>query len=119
MSTFAPPPTYADPVITDERTKRSQFNPLWLKWFLDIAAFVSASGGGTGGGIPHNSLTGLQGGGTGEMYHFTAAERSFILDLLRLPHVTATITTAKLTVDGANGSMTFTDGVLTAHTPAT
>jgi hypothetical protein len=33
--------------------------------------------------------------------------------------VTATITTAKLTVAGANGSMTFTNGILTAQTPAT
>ena len=30
-----------------------------------------------------------------------------------------TITTAKLTLGGANGSMTFTKGVLTAHTAAT
>lgn len=33
--------------------------------------------------------------------------------------VTATITTAKLTGGGANGSMTFTNGVLTAQTAAT
>ena len=33
--------------------------------------------------------------------------------------ISATITTAKLTVLGANGSMTFTNGVLTAQTAAT
>lgn len=33
--------------------------------------------------------------------------------------ISATITTAKLTTLGANGSMTFTNGVLTAHTDAT
>ena len=33
--------------------------------------------------------------------------------------ITGTITTAKLTGGGANGSMTFTNGVLTAQTPAT
>lgn len=33
--------------------------------------------------------------------------------------VTATITTAKLTTLGANGSMTFVNGLLTAQTPAT
>ena len=32
---------------------------------------------------------------------------------------TGVITTAKLTGGGANGSMTFTNGVLTAQTPAT
>ncbi len=33
--------------------------------------------------------------------------------------ITGTITTAKLTGGGANGSMTFTNGVLTAHVNAT
>ena len=33
--------------------------------------------------------------------------------------VTATITTAKLTTLGSNGSMTFKNGLLTAHTDAT
>jgi hypothetical protein len=32
---------------------------------------------------------------------------------------TGTITTAKLTTLGSNGSMTFTNGILTAQTPAT
>ena len=32
---------------------------------------------------------------------------------------TGTITTAKLTAGGTNGSMTFTNGILTAQTPAT
>lgn len=33
--------------------------------------------------------------------------------------LTVVITTAKLTALGANGSMTFTHGILTAHTDAT
>ena len=32
---------------------------------------------------------------------------------------TGTITTAKLTVGGTNGSLTFVNGVVTAETPAT
>lgn len=36
-----------------------------------------------------------------------------------LPGLSTTIVTAKLTVVGANGSMTFTNGILTASTPAT
>lgn len=35
------------------------------------------------------------------------------------PGQTVTITTAKLTGGGANGSMVFTNGVLTSSTPAT
>lgn len=36
-----------------------------------------------------------------------------------LPGLSVTIVTAKLTALGANGSMTFTNGILTASTPAT
>lgn len=36
-----------------------------------------------------------------------------------LPGLTVVIVTAKLTAIGANGSMTFTNGILTAQTPAT
>lgn len=36
-----------------------------------------------------------------------------------LPGLSVTITTAKLTPAGANGSMTFTNGILTSQTPAT
>jgi hypothetical protein len=35
------------------------------------------------------------------------------------PGITVTITTAKLTAGGANGSMTFQNGILIAQTPAT
>lgn len=35
------------------------------------------------------------------------------------PGITVTVTTAKLTPGGANGSMTFTNGILTAQTAAT
>lgn len=150
MATVPPPPTYADVVLTDERTKKSVFNPIWLNWFLEIAQTLSQSGGGGGGGIQHNSLAGLQGGAAAERYHTTAAQNAIINSLpstfvsgfntrtggvtLESVDVTSalgftpepaftgmnvTITTAKLTSGGANGSMTFTNGVLTAQTPAT
>lgn len=45
-TSFEPPPTYAEPVITDEKTKKAVFNPIWLKWFIDVANFISANGGG-------------------------------------------------------------------------
>lgn len=48
MSTFQPPPTWASPVIVDETTGRSIFNPIWLKWFIDLAAGLTASGAGSG-----------------------------------------------------------------------
>ena len=74
MPNFTPPPTYADPVLVDEETGRGQFNPIWLKWFLDLAQFIGVNGG--GGLIQHNNLGGLQGGGTGEYFHLTTSQHS-------------------------------------------
>jgi hypothetical protein len=72
MSTqFQPPPTYADPVVVDEATRKGQFNPIWLKWFLDLSQFINANGGGSA--IQHNSLGGLQGGTTNQYYHLNQA----------------------------------------------
>lgn len=150
MATVAPPPTYADVVIIDERTKKGQFNPIWLNWFLQVAQSLSALGAGGGGTPQHNSLAGLQGGSPAERYHLTGAQEVLVASLpgtfvtsfdtrtgavtLTSSDVTSalgftpqaaftglnvTVTTAKLTSGGANGSMTFTNGVLTAQTPAT
>ena len=57
-STISPPPTYADVVIVDQDTKQGKFNPIWLRWFLDLAqqtnvavgtvTSVNVSGGTTG-----------------------------------------------------------------------
>jgi len=73
MSNFQQPPTYAEVVLTDERTGKAVFNPVWLTWFLNITQYISNNGGGTSTQL-HNSLSGLQGGGTGEYYHLTASE---------------------------------------------
>jgi hypothetical protein len=65
----------------------------------------------------HNQLQSFQGGGPGEYYHLTAAQQAKVA---ALPvGISVTITTAKLTGAGANGSMTFVNGLLTAQTPAT
>lgn len=74
MTVFNPPPTYADPVVVNTATGKSQFNPIWLKWFLDITAFISANGGGTSSPVDHESLSGLLGGTIGEHYHFNATQ---------------------------------------------
>lgn len=75
MADFPAAPTYADVILVDPLSGRASFNPIWLKWFLELTAFVSASGG-AGGGTSHEALTGMQGGGTGEHYHFTNAEHT-------------------------------------------
>lgn len=53
MSDFQPPPTWANPVLMDKDPKTNEnkatFNPVWLKWFVDLTALLSNSGGGGGG----------------------------------------------------------------------
>lgn len=67
----------------------------------------------------HNSLNTLQGGSSGQYYHFTSAEHTALATLASLTGLSTTITTAPLTALGSSGSMTFTNGILTASTPAT
>jgi len=116
MADFQPPPTYALPVLVDESTGKAVFNPIWLSWFIDLTGFINSAG----GLVPqHNSLSGLQGGTTAEFYHFTQAQHTTLAALAALTGLSVTITTAVLTPTGAQGSMTFTSGLLTAQTQAT
>ena len=48
MSTFQPPPTWANPVLVDETTGKGSFNPVWLKWFIELSAGLDATGAGSG-----------------------------------------------------------------------
>jgi hypothetical protein len=82
MATFQPPPTYAEVVLVDEAGKRPpRFNPIWLKWFVDVARALAAAAGGSGT-LVHNSLTGIQGGVADEAYHLSASQLSAILAAL-------------------------------------
>jgi hypothetical protein len=67
-TSFQPVPTYANPVIVDEKTGKSGFNPVWLSWF------ISLTNGGLGAITAHNSLSGIQGGIAGQRFHLTLAE---------------------------------------------
>lgn len=71
MAEFQSPPTYAEPVVVDERTGQSRFNPIWLKWFLDLVQVLNDSGGTS---TAHNSLSGIQGGAASERYHLNATQ---------------------------------------------
>ena len=48
MADFQPPPTYAEVVLVDEKTGRATFNPIWLRWFLDLVRDVGPGGAGSG-----------------------------------------------------------------------
>lgn len=111
---FPPPPTYAEPTIVDEKSGKAVFNPIWLKWFLDIAQIFSSIGQTIGAGIVHDNLSGLQGGTPGEFYHLTQN----VYNILNAGESTV-IVTAALSGGGTQGSMTFINGILTSDIPAT
>jgi len=73
---FQPPPTWAPVALTtnDPATGAQQqtFNPVWLKWFLDLTQIINDSGGSAG--ILHNDTGSLQGGQANQYYHLTSAE---------------------------------------------
>ncbi len=138
-SEFQPPPTYQDVVIIDEKTQKARFNPIWLNWFISLAQVISDSGGGGGGALDHNSLSGLQGGGAGERYHFTNSEHTTTLVLVgeepalstlageepalsalaAVTPISQVVVLAKITGGGANGSATFVNGLLTNYVAPT
>lgn len=76
MAEFQPPPTYTLPIVVDERTGKAQFSPIWLKWFLDLAALLNNLGGTS---PSHNSLAGLQGGTTNQYFHATSAQNAKVV----------------------------------------
>ena len=43
-SVFQPPPTWALPILVDERTNKAIFSPVWLKWFVDLSKGFSSGG---------------------------------------------------------------------------
>lgn len=71
---FQPPPTWAEVILVDERSGKGRFNPVWLKWFVDLTQVLNAAGGGT---LTHNELAGLQGGSSNQMYHQTSSEYAY------------------------------------------
>lgn len=194
-SVFQPPPTWALPVTVDEVSGKAAFNPVWLRWFLDLSQNLGSGGAGSVSSVAaltlgtagtnlsstvanpttnavitlnvptasatnrgalsaadwttfnnaSGTVTSVSGAGTVNGITLTGTvttagsltlggtlsgvslttQVSGILPIANggtgtsVAGVTATITTAKLTALGANGSMTFTNGLLTAQTAAT
>ena len=61
MSVFLPTPTYALPVIVEEKTGIAVFNPIWLDWFLRLAENLGAAGAGSGSVTSVNASGGATG----------------------------------------------------------
>jgi len=112
---FQPPPTYALPILVDEKTGRAQFSPIWLKWFVDMAQVLSSFGGGSGS-ADHNMLGNLQGGGSSQYYHLTSGEHTQLTGQIDLPTAIAinqmlvsTVANAVAALATANSSVLVTN----------
>lgn len=58
MADFQPPPTFTSPILVNPKAEKEEdrvtFNPVWLKWFLDLINIINGLGAGTG--IPITAL---------------------------------------------------------------
>lgn len=113
-------------------------NPRWREWFRNLGNYIQAAQTGGSvwtilqGGTGSSTLSGARqnlGLGTiatqnSDNVNITGGSLVNVTmpysDLTGVPTgYTGTITTAKLTLTGSNGSMTFTNGILTSQTQAT
>lgn len=104
---FEPAPTYANPILMqiDPATGKEHgvFNPVWLKWFLDLTNVITSGGGGSGTlgnvrGTPPTKVGNLPLWGDANGTELTAGSAPF------LPTNTADyITTFGDTVDNTTG----------------
>lgn len=114
---YTPPPTYAEVILPGPKLPDGAssfvFNPLWLKWFLDLATIIGKSGitsSNFGAGIDHALLKNLQGGvGTTELYHTSLATTQVLAAGIDSG---GTFPVAKLTPGGVNGYLQFNKGVI-------
>jgi hypothetical protein len=44
MSQFQPPPTWAELLLTDPKSGKTAFNPIWLNWFISLSQGIAAGG---------------------------------------------------------------------------
>lgn len=108
MANFQSPPKQGNIV-----TQNQKCSPLWLKWFIDLTNLINS---GVAGAVPvGRTLTmvapmTIGGGASADL----SANRT-----ISPGGITVVINTAKLTGAGANGTMTFTNGILTAQVQAT
>ena len=128
MGDILPPPSTSVPAVTKDTL---DFTPVWRQWFVTLAKIINKSGGSQGsapGSRQINTTAPLGGGGDltqDRTLMFTPAGANGAVQynnagvLAGIAGFTGTITTARLTGVGVEGSMTFVKGVLTAQVQAT
>jgi len=107
-SVFQPPPTWALPVTVDEVSGKAAFNPVWLRWFLDLSQNL-----GSGGAGSVSSVAALTLGTSGTNLSSTVANPTTnAVITLNVPTASATnrgaLSAADWTTFNAKGSGTVT-----------
>lgn len=110
MIDFQPPPTYAEVILNDEITGRPRFNPIWLKWFLDLTHLITISGGG-GGAIGGASFLSINVAGGTDVTLTSAQALNTIIEFVGL--ITANI---NVIVPAAMGEWSFYNNTTGAFT---
>jgi hypothetical protein len=101
---YSPPPKFYPPVELDEATGRYELTQPWNVWFLNLGRNLGLE----------QTATGMLG------TRLTAVEGEVdVLQAASAAGFTGTVTLAKITVLGANGSLTVVNGLITAVTAPT
>jgi len=108
---FNPPPTYAEPTIEDS-TGNVRFNPIWLKWFLDLTKFLTAAG--DANGVVHNQTVGKEGGDGTDYYHLGATLYAAVqrIAATSIPYVAASGTGDALVANYTPAIGALVDGLI-------
>jgi len=110
---FPIPPTFAPPFIRRpdaESDAEVTINPVWLAWFLDVGKQLAPAS------FEHNNLSGLQGGASGEYYHFDLADYNALLAIIGGGGGGATVQQAEIDLGSVwrrSGSAFLTDAAIT------
>jgi vancomycin permeability regulator SanA len=84
----------------------------WTDWYEKVRRIINADN------VPHNDLTGLQGGNSTERYHITAAEAASIASIASISE-TIDDRVNSLLVAGTNITLTYNDPANTLTIDAT
>lgn len=101
---YQPPPKFYPPVVFDEGSQKFELTQPWHYWFLDLGRNLGLEQ--TETGVLGTRLTAVEG-------------EVDVLQTAFAAGYTGTVTLAKITGGGTNGSLTITNGLITAVTAPT
>ncbi len=97
MAQIIPPIPYDKPQTSFE----------WIDWYTKLLSVINS------GSFPHNTLTGLQGGGGGDFYHLSSTDYADFQNVVANLDETIDDRVASLLVAGSNVTLTYNDAANT------